>query len=33
MEQEIKDYALKKTGILAVGIASVDDINRYAPAG
>ena len=33
MEQEIKDYALKKTGILAVGIASVEDINRYAPVG
>ncbi|NQU02701.1 MAG: hypothetical protein HQ589_00920 [Syntrophaceae bacterium] len=33
IEQEIKSYALKKTGILAVGIASVEDINRYAPVG
>ena len=33
VEQEIKGFALKKTGILAVGISSEEDINRYAPFG
>lgn len=33
IEREIKNYALKKKGVLVAGIASVDDINRYAPAG
>lgn len=33
IEQAIKSYALKKIGILSVGIASVDAINRYAPTG
>ena len=33
IEQEIKRYAIRKIGVLAVGIASVEDINRYAPEG
>jgi len=33
IEEEIKNYALKRTGVLVVGIASVKEINKYAPEG
>ena len=33
IEEEIKNYALKRTGVLVVGIASVKEINKYAPGG
>ena len=33
IEEEIKSYALKRTGVLVVGIASVKEINKYVPEG
>lgn len=33
VEEEIKSHALKRTGVLVAGIASVKEINKYAPEG
>lgn len=33
VEDEIKSYALTRVGVLVVGIASVKEINKYAPEG
>ena len=33
IEDEIKEHALGRTGVLIAGIASVKDINKYAPEG
>lgn len=33
IEEEIKSFALKRRGVLVVGIASVKEINKYAPEG